>query len=204
MFDSLVDLASGSTWTYAVVFGFAALDAIAPLVPSETLVVASAALAAAGELSLALVLVAAAAGAFLGDNTVYLIGRASSERVERWAARSQKRQGRLRGAKRQLEVRGATIIVVSRFVPGGRTVTMLAAGVAPLPWRRFAALDLLAAVIWSLYAGLIGFSGGTAFEDEPLVGVVLALGLAAALGLLIEALRRVLAWRRRRGARPKA
>lgn len=68
MWDSLVDLASGSPWTYAVVLGFAALDAIAPLVPSETIVVAAAALAASGRLSLALVLAAAAAGAVAGDN----------------------------------------------------------------------------------------------------------------------------------------
>lgn len=198
MFDSLVDLASGSAWTYAVVFGFAALDAIAPLVPSETLVVASAALAASGQLSLTFVLLAAATGAFIGDNTVYLIGRATSERVERWASGSERRGRRLEAAKRQLEVRGATIIVVSRFVPGGRTATMLAAGVVTLRWRRFAAYDLVAAAFWALYAGLIGFVGGTAFEDEPLVGVALALGLAAVLGLLIEALRRVLRRRRQR------
>lgn len=197
MFDSLVDLASGSSWTYAVVCAFAALDAVAPLVPSETLVVAAAALAASGRLNLALVLLAAAAGAFAGDNSAYLIGRLSRRRVERWTSRSPKRAQRLATAGRQLEQRGGTIVVVSRFVPGGRTATMVVAGILGMGWRRFAALDLAAALIWSLYGGLIGFFGGTAFEDEPLVGVALALALATLLGLLIEAGRRMLQRRRR-------
>ena len=64
-------------------------------------------------------------------------------------------------------------------------------------WRSFAALDLVAALTWSLYGGLIGYFGGTAFEDEPLVGVALALGLATLLGLLIETGRRLLRRRRR-------
>jgi membrane-associated protein len=196
VFESLVDLASGSSWTYAVVLAFAALDAVAPIVPSETLVVAAAALAGSGRLNLALVLLAAAAGAFAGDNSAYLIGRLASRRIMRWASRSPKRAQRLATAERQLDQRGGTIIVVSRFVPGGRTATMVAAGAVGMAWRRFAPLDLAAASIWSLYAGLIGFFGGTAFEDEPLVGVALALGLAALLGLLIEAGRRLLHRRR--------
>lgn len=197
MFESLVDLASGSSWTYAVVFAFAVLDAVAPLVPSETLVVAAAALAASGRLNLALVLLAAAAGAFAGDNGAYLIGRLSSTRIERWTSQSPKRARRLAAAKRQLARRGGTIVVVSRFVPGGRTATMVAAGVVRMRWRSFAALDLVAALTWSLYGGLIGYFGGTAFEDEPLVGVALALGLATLLGLLIETGRRLLRRRRR-------
>jgi membrane protein DedA with SNARE-associated domain len=114
----------------------------------------------------------------------------------RWASRSPKRAQRLATAERQLDQRGGTIIVVSRFVPGGRTATMVAAGAVGMAWRRFAPLDLAAAAIWSLYAGLIGFFGGTAFEDEPLVGVGLALGLATLLGLIIEAGRRLLHRRR--------
>lgn len=196
MFDSLVDLATGSSWTYAVVLAFAAADAIAPIVPSETIVVAAAALAASGRLNLLVVLLAAAAGAFAGDNAVYLIGRAFEGRVKRFASTHEKTKERLAWADRQLERRGAIIIIVSRFVPGGRTATMLAAGLAPLPWRRFAVFDLAAVSLWALYAGLIGFFGGSAFENEPLVGVGLALGLAFALGALVEGARRLLNRRR--------
>lgn len=191
VWDSLVDLASGSSWTYGVVLAFAALDAVAPIVPSETLVVASAALAASGRLNLALVLLAAAVGALLGDNAAYGIGRLFGGRIERRLAASEQRRRRLDWAEHQLDSRGATLIVVSRFVPGGRTATMVAAGLLRMRWRRFVTFDLAAAVLWALYAGLIGFFGGTAFEDEPLVGVGVAIGLALTLALAIEGVRRL-------------
>lgn len=200
MWDSLVDLASGSDWTYAVVLGFAALDAIAPLVPSETIVVAAAALAASGRLNLAFVLAAAAAGAVVGDNAVYALGRLSGERVHRWLDGSPRRRERLDWAERQLDRRGGTLIVVSRFVPGGRTMTMLTAGLLQMRWRRFAPYDLAAAILWALYSGLIGYFGGTAFENEPLIGVGLALGVAFLVALATEAGRRIARRRRSSGA----
>lgn len=198
MFESLVELVSASAWTYPVILAFAAIDAVAPIVPSETLVVAGAALSASGRLSLPLVLLAAACGAALGDNTSYAIGRLLGGRVERWLSASSSRRRRLSWVRRQLEQRGGTFIVASRFVPGGRTVTMLASGMFAMRWRKFVLFDLAAAVLWALYAGLIGYFGGRAFEDEPLIGVGLAIALAFLLGLLTEAGRRVYA-RRRRG-----
>lgn len=199
VFDSLVDLASGSSWTYGVVFAFALLDAVAPIVPSETLVVAAAALAGSGRLDLALVLLAAAAGALLGDNAAYGIGRLFGPRLERWLSATPRRRERLDWAERQLDERGGTLIVVARFVPGGRTATMVSAGLLGMRWRRFVPFDLAASTVWALYASLIGFFGGTAFEDEPLVGVGFALGLALVAGLVTEAGRRILQRRRRRG-----
>jgi membrane protein DedA with SNARE-associated domain len=192
MFETLVDLATGSSWTYAVVFAVAALDAVAPVVPSEALVVSAAALAASGRLELPAVLAAATAGAFVGDNAAYLIGRRFSEPLQRRLSATAKWRNRLSTARLQLRTRGPTIVVVSRFIPGGRTATMFAAGMLEMAWRRFARLDLAAAVIWALYGGTIGFFGGAAFEEEPLVGVALAVALALVLALLIEGSRRLL------------
>lgn len=50
-------------------------DALFPLLASETLVMASAVLAGQGRLSIVLVVVAAAVGALVGDNSAYLVGR---------------------------------------------------------------------------------------------------------------------------------
>ena len=74
MFDSLVDAVSSSNWTYLLLFAFAFGDVLFPLIPSETAVITAGVLAATGELSLGLIIVCAAAGAILGDNTAYLIG----------------------------------------------------------------------------------------------------------------------------------
>lgn len=201
MFESLTDVVTASGWVYPLILAVAALDAVFPLVPSEATVVAAAALAGAGDLVLSLVLVAAAGGAVVGDNVAYVLGRAGRGPLVSRLLRSARWRGRVSRAEGMLRERSATIIVVSRFIPGGRTATMLSAGLVGLRWRRFAILDLAAGVLWAGYAGLIGLVGGKAFADQPLYALLLAFGLAAALTLLIESGRRLLS-RRRRAYRP--
>ena len=75
MLESLTQLISASPWTYAVVLGLAAADALFPVFPSETAAIAAGVLAEAGDLTLAFVIAAAATGAFIGDNVAYWIGR---------------------------------------------------------------------------------------------------------------------------------
>jgi membrane-associated protein len=191
MFESLVDLASGSAWTYGLVFALAALDVLAPIVPSESLLVAAAALSASGRLDVFLVAGAAAAGALLGDNVAFFCGRLLDTRMRRWLEATPRRRERLEWAEHQLDRRGGTIIIGARFIPGGRTVTMLAAGLLEMPWRRFVVFDIAAAVIWALYGTAIGYFGGTAFEDEPLIGIGVALALALVAGAVIEVGRRL-------------
>ena len=198
MFQSLVDVVTQSSWVYALILGIAALDAVFPLVPSEATVVAAAALAGAGDLVFLLVLIAGAGGATIGDNVAYVIGRAGQGQVVGRLLDSPRWRARVEQGSRLLRDRSATIIVASRFIPGGRTATMLSAGLVGLPWRRFAAYDLAACILWSAYASVIGVVGGKAFADKPLHALLLAFGLAAALTLLIEGARRLLrAYRRR-------
>jgi membrane protein DedA with SNARE-associated domain len=56
-------VANASGWAYAVVFLLALLDAVLPVVPSETAVITAGVVAASGHLSLLLIVVSAAAGA---------------------------------------------------------------------------------------------------------------------------------------------
>lgn len=191
MFESLVELITSSGWVYPLILGIAALDAVLPLVPSEATVIAAAALAGAGDLVLSFVLLAAAGGAVIGDNVAYLIGRTGQAQVSGRVLRSSGWRARIARAEKMLRERSATIIVVSRFIPGGRTATMLSAGLVGLPWPRFAAYDLAAGILWAGYASVVGVIGGKAFADKPLHALLLAFALAAALALLIESGRRV-------------
>src|SRR5215210_9244448 len=94
MFDQFTDLvANASGWAYAILFVLAFLDALVPLVPSETSVITAGVVASSGDLSLPLVVPAAAAGAFLGDNAAYLIGRRFGSRAaERMSGREKARK----------------------------------------------------------------------------------------------------------------
>ena len=68
----------------AVAIILAALDAIFPVVPSETAIIAlGVATAGSADPRIALLVASAAAGAFLGDNLSYLIGRRFSPWAER-------------------------------------------------------------------------------------------------------------------------
>jgi membrane-associated protein len=199
MFEQFTRLvADASGWAYAIIFLFTCLDALLPVVPSETSVITAGVVAASGGLYLPLIVVAAAAGAFAGDNLAYLIGRRYGSGVEERFLRGPKGQKSIRWAERQLAERGGELIVVARFIPGGRTAVTLTAGTTAFPWKRFALYDTAAAIIWSLYAALLGYFGGKAFDNSAWKGLLLALGLALAVAGGVEAGRWLV--KRRRGA----
>ncbi|HSC51227.1 MAG TPA: DedA family protein [Gaiellaceae bacterium] len=193
-FTQLVADASG--WAYAILFVLALLDAIFPVVPSETSVITAGVVASQGSLSLPLVIVFAAAGAFAGDNIGYWLGNRFGRRINDRFFTSEKAQGRVEWAHRQVEARGGQLIVIARFIPGGRTVVTLSAGTLEYPYRKFVFYDAIAASIWASYAALLGYFGGSAFESQPWKGLLLAFAIAFAVTGAVELVRWLL--RRRR------
>lgn len=188
-FTHLVSDASG--WAYGIVFLLALLDAFIPVVPSETGVITAGVVASSGDLSLPLVIAAAAVGALAGDNVSYLIGRRFGGSVVDRFLTGEKAHRRIEWAKRQLEERGVQLILIGRFIPAGRTAVTLSAGLLRYAWRTFLAADAAAATVWAVYAALLGYFGGRAFEHEPWKGLALALALGFAIGGAVEAVRRL-------------
>ena len=200
-FDSLIDLVSASPWTYAVILAIAAVDALIPLVPSETTVISAGVLAGAGDLELGLVIAAGAAGAYTGDTSAYALGRRFGPRLERRLFRGEKGVRRQAWAEEALDRHGGPLIFGARFVPGGRTATTVTAGVLRMRLARFAAFAGGAAVAWAAYAALIGYLGGRVFEDNPLWGLALGFGVAAATYVVVDVVRRA---RRKRGTEQRS
>jgi membrane protein DedA with SNARE-associated domain len=200
VFDQFTQLvADASGWAYAIVFVLALLDALVPVVPSETSVITAGVVAASGDLSLPLVIAGAAGGAFAGDNTAYLVGRRYGARAEARFFRGEKARKRIGWAGRQLQERGGELIVVARFIPGGRTAVTLSAGLLRFPWRRFALFDAAAGIIWACYAALLGYLGGRTFEHAAWKGLLLALAIAFAVAGGVEVVRWYLKRRAARG-----
>ena len=138
MFQSLVNLVSDAWWTYPLIFGVAMVDAFFPLVPAETVAITAGALAASGELSLPLCIAAAAAGAFVGDNISYGLGSWLGERTVKRLISGEKAHRAFDWAERMLEQRGTYLIIIARFIPGGRMAVTFSAGyVRTFSWRRF-------------------------------------------------------------------
>jgi membrane-associated protein len=197
VFNSLVDATSGP-WFYALIFAIAYLDSFFPVVPSETMVIAGGVLAGSGKLELPYVLLAAATGAILGDNFAYLLGRQFGERVANRLFRGERARRTLKWVETQLDDRGGMLIVVARFIPGGRTATTVTCGIVGFPWpSRFVPFTVLGGVGWALYAGIIGYVGGKSFEQQPWKGLVVALVIAGSVAVAIELVRH---FRRRRDA----
>lgn len=198
MFEAFVDAVSGSNWSYLVVFAVATIDAFFPLVPSEATAITAGVVAGAGDLSLPLCIVAAGGGAFLGDNISYGLGTWLGEHTVKRFLGGEKRRAMFHWAERQLAERGGYIIVVARFIPGGRTATTFTAGyVHSFAWRRFVVYDALAGAIWGSYTVLLGYFGGRSFEEQPWKGLLLAFTLAVAVTVVIEVVRHL---RKRRTA----
>ena len=184
-----VEVALNSPWGLLALAAVAAIDGFFPVVPSESLVVTAGVFAAAGEQSLALIIAAGALGAFTGDHVSYFVGRRAGDRLTRRLRVGTRKFAAFGWARRILAERGGTVIVVGRYVPGGRTAVTLTAGAVRHPLSSFTLFDGVAAASWATYAALVGYLGGAAFEEEPLKGVLLGLALALSVAGAIELLR---------------
>jgi len=191
VFEQITEYVTGSPWTYGVVLGVSGLDAFFPLVPSETVVITAGTLAAGEGLLVYLVIPAAAIGAFAGDNVSYFLGDRLGEPAARRLFRGEKGRKRLRWAQRMLHRHGALVIIAARFIPGGRTATTFAAGMLDMTWRRFAVYDAVAVVVWATYSALIGFAGGSVFQEDVWKALAFGFGIALAVALAIEGWRRL-------------
>jgi membrane-associated protein len=191
-FDRVTEYVSESPLTYGVLFLVSALDAFFPLVPSETAVIAAGALAGLGPggLLVWVVIPAAALGAFVGDNVSYGLGTVFGERAAKRLFSGEKGRRRLRTAQRLLDRYGAIVIIAARFIPGGRTATTFAAGTLDMTWRRFLLYDAIAAVVWAVYAAMIGYLGGSAFREDIWKALALGFGIALVVAAAIELVRR--------------
>jgi membrane-associated protein len=211
----LVDQAMSSPWVYLALFALAAVDGFLPLVPSETAVITAGVFAATGEPNVFLVIAVAALGAFAGDHVSYFFGRFVRDRWRRrreaggpkealsragpaGGGTRRRRRAALEWAARTLDRRGGLILVVARYIPGGRTAITLTTGAVGYPLRRFSSFDAIGAVTWGIYCTMIGYLGGKAFEDDPLAGLLVGFGVALAITIVTEVVHR---YRRRRTAR---
>ena len=173
-----------AAYGYPAVVLVVAGDGVFPAFPGETAVVAAAVLAAAGDLSLTLVIVAGALGAIMGDWTAYWIGRAGGGPIKRVVTRFAGAE-RLAAAERMVHRRGPALVVIGRFLPGLRIAINMSCGAGQMRFPRFMVFNALGASIWSTQAALLGFFAGKAFAGQLWVAFVVAIAVALAAGGVI-------------------
>jgi membrane protein DedA with SNARE-associated domain len=153
-------------------------------VPGETGLITAAALASQGKLQIELVIALAAAGAIVGDNIGYVIGRKGGRwLLERPGPFHRRRQQVLSTGTPFFERHGPKAVFFGRFILGLRVWASWLAGATHMHWRSFVLWNALGGITWATAIGLIayflGHSAGSAIEAFGLFGlaaVVIALG----------------------------
>lgn len=180
---------------YPVLTALGGLDGIAPIIPSEIALITAGLFSRTGTPVLLLVVLAYAAGVVLGDHLVYGLSR--SVFGTRLLGRFPRIGAAVDAGGRQLERRAGWVIVVSRFVPGGRVTTNIACGTTGLPLSRFSPASAVAALAWSGYYGGLGVFGGAAFLQKPMLGLLAGLAVSSAIGGVVPLVKRLRVMRRR-------
>ncbi|MDJ0319588.1 DedA family protein [Pseudarthrobacter sp. PS3-L1] len=178
--------AAGQPWVLFLVLACCIIDGFFPPIPSESVVVGLAAVAATAAVPNPwLLMVVAALGAFLGDNIAYVIGQKIG--TDRWAwMRRPRMQRSFSWAGTELRKRPASLILVARFIPIGRVAVNFTAGVTRYSRGRFVLLTALSAVLWAVYSVAIGLFFGQWFESNHLLGAVIAIVCAVVLGIAVD------------------
>ena len=119
------------------------LIALATFVSEDLTCIATGALIASGMLGFLPGVLACVAGIFFGDLLLYFAGRLLGRPIVRWKPlRKILSEQKLDLASNWLAERGASVVILSRFTPGLRLPTYVAAGVLKTRFWTFAAYFL--------------------------------------------------------------
>ncbi len=169
------------------VFGIVCLESAGLWLPGETALIAAGVYASKGHLSISGVIAVATAGAILGDNIGYWLGREGGRRLlyrYAWLARFADRV--IPTAERFFARHGGKAVFLARFFGGVRVTGAWMAGITRMPWWRFLFWNAAGGITWAVGVGLVAFYAGKAAADAiarygVYGAVVLVVVLAAAL-----------------------
>ncbi len=169
-----------TTYGYWAVFVLVAIESIGVPVPGETmLIIASVYAGATGHLDIGLTIVAAAAGAIVGDNIGYMVGRIGGFPLLRRYGRYVRLDERKLKVGRYVFARhGGKVVFLGRWVGILRTYSALLAGTNHMPYVRFTLFNASGGVAWAVFYCLLYYY---------LADVITSLGTTAGVALTVIA-----------------
>ena len=171
---------------YGLVFAVIGLEAMGLPFPGESLIIAAAVYCATtGKLHIAGVVAAAIAGAIMGDNAGYLIGRwAGFPLLRRYGRHVGLNDRRLTLGRYLFQTQGGKVVFVGRFIAILRTFVALLAGANRMEWKTFLLWNAVGGVVWATSYGVAAYLlGSAASRLEGPVGI--GLGAIAAVVAII-------------------
>jgi membrane protein DedA with SNARE-associated domain len=178
-----------------LLFLLVAVESAGIPLPGETALITAAVLAH-HHYKIEWVIVIAAAGAIVGDNLGYWLGRLGGRRLlERFQLTRRYAERALPPAERFFKRHGGKTVFLGRFVAFLRITAAWLAGISRMHWWQFFAWNALGGIVWATGTGLLAYWAGKAAADAVqryglyAVVVLVALGVIAFVGVRV--------WRKR-------
>lgn len=176
-------------WSYLAVFAFVAIESTGIPFPGETMLVTAALYASqTHHVQIQWVVAGAAAGAIMGDNAGYILGRTGGRALlGRYGRYIHVDESKLRRAEEYFARHGDKTVFLGRFVSILRTWVAFLAGMNRMHWAKFFLFNALGGILWSALYGTLAFKLGENFNKvRGAFGIgILAVVLLTALILVI-------------------
>jgi membrane protein DedA with SNARE-associated domain len=171
------------TYGLALLFLAVAIESAGVPIPGETALITAAFLSSQGHYGIVWVIVVAAAGAIVGDNIGYWIGRLGGRRLlERWGPIARYAERVLPPAEKFFARHGSKTVFIGRFVAVLRVTAAWLAGISHMHWWKFAFWNAAGGIVWATLVSLVAYYVGKSAADA-----ISRYGLYAAGGLALLA-----------------
>ena len=169
-----------ASYGYLAVFLFIAIESTGIPFPGETMLITASIYAGhTHRLNIVLVIASSAAGAIVGDNLGYAVGRWGGYRlVRRYGRYIRLHEKRLKLGQYLFLQHGGKVVFFGRFVSILRTYAAFLAGTNRMPWWRFLIFNAAGGIVWATLFGTGAYVLGTQIHNltrtATIVGAILA------------------------------
>jgi len=172
-------------WAIAL---FVGLESMGLPLPGETILIIGAGYAGSHDGSLAAVILSAAAGAVIGDNLGYVLGRQFGTRfLQRYGSKIGVTSERIKLGQYLFMRYGGKVVFIGRFIAVLRFLAAFLAGTNRMPWPRFLVANAAGAIVWATVVGVAAYTLGRGIHAirGPLGLITMILAAAAIVAIFL-------------------
>ena len=157
--------------------------------PGDSLLVTAGVLAATGLLNLLYLNVLLVTMAIVGDAVGYHIGKKAGSALFKREESFFFRPSHLIATQKFYDRHGGKTIIMARFMPFARTFAPVVAGIAQMPYRRFAMFNIVGGAGWVVSMTVLGYVLGRSVNPKSIERIVYLIIVVSVLPVVIEVLR---------------
>ncbi|MBE3073205.1 MAG: VTT domain-containing protein [Acidobacteria bacterium] len=159
--------------------------------PGDSLLVTAGLFAARGDLSISWLIPSLMIAAIAGNATGYFIGHTAGTALYSRPNSLLFRREHLIRTHQFYERHGGKTIILAQFMPIARTFAPVVAGAAQMTYRRFAAFNVIGAILWVNSMTLTGY-----FLGRAIPGIEKRIHIVVAVVIFLSLLPGIIAWTR--------